>query len=168
MTVFHYQFEAIHPFFDGNGCTGRIILLLFLKLTALLDFPALYLSDYIIRHKKDYYLYLRKVTEEGDWLDWISFMLDMVEQTALKGRRQITVIEKLMTEMGKEIQEKLTKLYSKDLMEALFKLPYTKRSHLNSAGLGNLKTVGIYLKDLEDGGFLKSEQVGKEKTLFEL
>ncbi|HWK04128.1 MAG TPA: Fic/DOC family N-terminal domain-containing protein [Puia sp.] len=163
MAVIHYQFEAIHPFFDGNGRTGRIILLLYLKLTGLLDLPALYLSDYIIQHKNDYYAYLRKVTEEGEWLGWIWYMLDMVEQTALKGRGQIANIERLMTEMGTEIQKKLPKLYSKDLMEAIFKLPYTKRSHLESAGLGNLKTVGNYLKELEDSGFMKSEQVGKEK-----
>ncbi|WP_349316735.1 hypothetical protein [Chitinophaga sp. MM2321] len=87
----------------------------------------------------------------------------MVEQTALKGRNQIIEIEKLIEQMSAEIQEKLPKLYSKDLVEALFKLPYTKRSQLGMAGLGSLKTVGSYLKALENEGFLKSEQVGKEK-----
>ena len=163
MAVIHYQFEAIHPFFDGNGRTGRIILLLYLKLTGLLDLPALYLSDYIIQHKNDYYTYLRKITEEGDWQGWVLYMLDMVEQTAYKGRRQITHIEELMNGMGIQIQEKLPRLYSKDLMEVIFKLPYTKRSHLVSAGIGNLKTSGSYLFELEKAGFLKSEQVGREK-----
>ena len=163
MAIIHYQFEAIHPFFDGNGRTGRIILLLYLKMTGLLDLPALYLSNYIIHHKDKYYTTLRKVTEEGNWEDWIMYMLDMVEQTALKGRSQIAEIEKLMNKMGTEIQQKLPKIYSKDLMEELFRLPYTKRNQLENAGLGNLKTVGNYLKELENNGFLKSEQVGKEK-----
>ncbi|MCB0448316.1 MAG: Fic family protein [Gelidibacter sp.] len=163
MAIIHYQFEAIHPFFDGNGRTGRIILLLYLKLSGLMDLPALYLSSYIIEHKDEYYTNLRNVTENGSWEDWILYMLDMVEQTALKGRQQITEIEKLMNEMGTEIQEKLPKIYSKDLMEQLFKLPYTKRNQLKKAGIGNLKTVGNYLNELENEGFLSSEQVGKEK-----
>jgi len=163
MAIIHYQFEAIHPFFDGNGRTGRIILLLYLKLTNLLDLPALYLSSYIIEHKDEYYTNLRKVTEEGNWEDWIVYMLDMVEQTASKGRQQIAEIEKLMNTMGTEIQRILPRVYSKDLMEELFRLPYTKRNQLEKAGLGNLKTVGNYLINLEKAGFLTSEQVGKEK-----
>ena len=163
MAIIHYQFEAIHPFFDGNGRTGRIVLLLYLKMTGLMDLPALYLSNYIIQYKDKYYTNLRKVTEEGNWQDWIMYMLDMVEQTSLKGRKQIAEIEELMNEMGKKIQEQLPKIYSKDLMEELFRLPYTKRNQLERAGLGNLKTVGNYLKELENHGFLKSEQVGKEK-----
>ena len=163
MAIIHYQFEAIHPFFDGNGRTGRIILLLYLKLAGLMDLPALYLSSYIIEHKNEYYTNLRNVTEEGNWEAWILYMLDMVEQTASKGRQQIAEIEKLMNTMGTEIQKRLPKIYSKDLMEQLFRLPYTKRNHLEKAGLGNLKTVGNYLKELEKEGFLRSEQVGKEK-----
>jgi Fic family protein len=163
MAVIHYQFEAIHPFFDGNGRAGRIIILLYLQLTGLLDLPALYLSDYIIRNKDEYYGNLRRVTEDGDWSGWILYMLDMVEKTSLKGRQQIMEIEKLMEQMGAEIQKQLPRIYSKDLLEVLFKLPYTKRSQLELAGLGNIKTSGNYLKALEDKFFLKSEQVGKEK-----
>ena len=163
LALIHYQFEAIHPFIDGNGRTGRIILLLYLKLTGLLELPALYMSDYIIKHKSDYYTGLRLVTEKGDWESGIIYILDMVETTAIKGREQISLIEKLMSETGAEIQKKLPKVYSKDLMEVLFKLPYTKRAFLLSAGIGNLKTVGNYLNDLEKAGFLKSEYVGKEK-----
>ncbi len=163
LALIHYQFEAIHPFSDGNGRTGRIILLLYLKLVGLLELPALYLSNYIIDHKNEYYLNLRQVTEKGDWQSWIMYMLDMVENTAIKGRQQIATIEILMAKMGAEIQQQLPKIYSKDLMEVLFKLPYTKRSFLEKAGLGNLKTVGNYLNDLEKAGFLKGELVGKEK-----
>jgi Fic family protein len=163
MAIIHYQFEAIQPFFAGNGLTGRIILLLYLKFANLLDLPALYLSSYIIEHKDEYYSNLRKVTEEGNWEDWILYMLDMVEQTAFKGRQQIAEIENLMYKIGMEIQQKIPRIYSKDLMEQLFRLPNTKRNQLEKADLGNLKTVGNYLKELEKEGFLKSEQVGKEK-----
>lgn len=163
LALIHYQFEAIHPFIDGNGRTGRIIILLYLKLTGLLDLPALYMSEYIITHKQDYYLSLRRVTEKGDWKSWILYMLDMVEDTATKGRKQIASIERLMRTMSERIQNELPKLYSKDLMEVLFKLPYTKRIFLEQAGLGNLKTAGSYLNELEKAGILKSEMVGKEK-----
>ena len=122
MAIIHYQFEAIHPFFDGNGRTGRIILLLYLKLTGLIEFPALYLSSYIIKHKNNYYANLRNVTEKGDWETWILYMLDMIEQTAKEGRKQIAEIETVMTKMGIEIQKKLPKVYSKDLLEILFHL----------------------------------------------
>ncbi|WPU95702.1 Fic/DOC family N-terminal domain-containing protein [Mucilaginibacter sabulilitoris] len=163
LALIHYQFEAIHPFIDGNGRTGRIILLLYLKLTSLLKLPALYMSDYIIKHKSEYYTGLRLVTEKADWETWIIYILAMVESTAIKGREQISQIERLMSEMGAAIQKQLPKIYSKDLMEVLFKLPYTKRSFLIAAGIGNLKTVGNYLNDLEKAGFLISEYVGKEK-----
>lgn len=163
MALIHYQFDAIHPFFDGNGRTGRIILLLYLKLSGLIEMPALYLSRYIIEHKYDYYKGLRLITEKGNWENWVLYMLDMIQQTATKGRKRILQIENLMIETGKEIQKVLPKVYSKDLLEMLFKLPYTKRQYLVNAGLGNLKTVGIYLKELEEKNLLKSERVGKEK-----
>lgn len=163
MSIIHYQFEAIHPFFDGNGRTGRIILLLYLKLTGLLHLPALFLSRYIMENKDIYYKNLRAVTEKNDWQGWICYMLDMIETTAKKDRQRILHIEKLMGTMGNEIQEKLPKVYSMDLVQTIFRLPYTKRQFLEKAGLGNLKTVGNYLKQLEEQDFLISEQVGKEK-----
>ena len=163
MAIIHYQFEAIHPFFDGNGRTGRLIILFYLNLSGLLDLPALYFSKYIINNKNDYYVNLRKVTEKNNWVDWIIYMLDMIEQTALFDRKRISEIETLMNKMGSEIKTVLPKIYSKDLLEVLFKLPYTKRNYLERAGLGNKKTVGNYLNQLLEKGFLKSEQVGKEK-----
>ena len=96
MAILHYQFEAIHPFSDGNGRTGRILLLLYLKLSGLLQTPAIYLSEYIIKNKSEYYKCLRGVTENNDWENYILYMLDMVEQTSLKGRNQIAEIEELM------------------------------------------------------------------------
>ncbi|MFI5140304.1 MAG: Fic family protein, partial [Sphingobacteriales bacterium] len=158
LALIHYQFEAIHPFIDGNGRTGRIILLLYLKFTGLMELPALYMSNYIIKHKQDYYTGLRLVTEKNDWENWILYILDMIENTAIKGRQQIGRIELLMNEMGTAIQKQLpSKIYSKELMEVLFKLPYTKRSFLIAAGIGNIKTAGNYLNALEKAGFLQSE-----------
>ena len=163
MAMIHYQFEAIHPFYDGNGRTGRIILLLFLKYSGLMDPPALFLSGYILKNKQQYYHHLRQVTEKQNWEGWILFMLDMIEATAIGGARKIQMIEQEMEKMGGEVQKSLSALYSKELLEILFRLPYVKRAFLVGAGLGNSKTAGNYLNKLEAGGFLKSEMIGKEK-----
>lgn len=163
MALMHYQFEAIHPFSDGNGRTGRILLLLYLKLEKLLDIPAIYLSEYIIDNKAAYYKKLRLVTEKGDWESWILYMLDMIETTSEKGLLRLEGILALMEHMSMEIKVKLPKAHSKELIEILFRLPYTKRQHLIDAKLGTPKTVGNYLRELEQAGFLKSVKVGKEK-----
>ena len=117
-----------------------------------MELPALYLSNYIIQYKDKYYANLRKVTEEGNWQDWIMYMLDMVEQTSLKGRNQIAEIEELMNQMGKEIQEQLPKIYSKDLMEELFRLPYTKRNQLEKAGL--IQQLGNFIASYSGSNLL--------------
>lgn len=163
MAISHYQFEAIHPFSDGNGRTGRILLLLQLKQEQLLDIPALFLSEYIIEHKNKYYKGLRAVTEKNDWSKFILYMLDMVEKTAIKGLDRLETVIKVMETTGLDIKEKLPKVYSKDLVEVIFKLPYIKRQNLIDIGLGTPKTVGNYLIALEEKGFLKSVKVGKEK-----
>lgn len=163
MALMHYQFEAIHPFSDGNGRTGRILLLLYLKLSGLLDTPAIYLSEYIIKHKADYYKSLRGVTESNDWENYILYMLDMIEETSNKGLERLNKITTTMAKTAAEIKAKLPKIYSKDLIEILFRLPYTKRQHLIDENIGNPKTVGNYLIALEEHGFLKSVKVGKEK-----
>jgi len=163
MALMHYQFEAIHPFADGNGRTGRILLLLYLKLSGLLDTPAIYLSEYIIKNKTDYYKSLRSVTENNDWENYILYMLDMIEETSNKGLERLNKITTAMVRTAEEIKAKLPKVYSKDLVEILFRLPYTKRQHLIDENIGNPKTVGNYLQTLEKNGFLKSVKVGKEK-----
>lgn len=163
MALMHYQFEAIHPFSDGNGRTGRILLLLYLKLEKLLDTPAIYLSEFIIKNKSDYYTKLRQVTENNDWESWVLYMLEMVEYTAKKGLQRLKNVTELMELMTIEIKESLPKVYTKELVEILFRLPYTKRKFLIEANLGTPKTVGNYLILLEKAGFLRSEKVGKEK-----
>ena len=163
LALMHYQFEAIHPFSDGNGRTGRILLLLYLKVSGLLDIPAIYLSEYIIKNKAEYYQKLRGVTEKEEWEAYILYMLDMIEETSLKGLDRLNKIVTTMNKIADEIKKKLPKIYSKDLIEILFRLPYTKRQHLINEKIGNPKTVGNYLIALEENGFLKSVRVGKEK-----
>ena len=163
MALMHYQFEAIHPFSDGNGRTGRILLLLYLKLEKLLDTPAIYLSEYIIKNKTEYYKKLQGVTENNNWEDWILYLLDMIEYTANKGLQRLNDVTNLMEVMTEEIKARLPKVYTKELVEILFRLPYTKRQFLMDADLGTAKTVGNYLKELEKAEFLISEKVGKEK-----
>ena len=163
MALMHYQFEAIHPFSDGNGRTGRILLLLYLKMSKLLDIPAIYLSEYIIKNKPDYYKKLRNVTENNDYEGFILYMLDMVEITAKNSLIRLEEVINLMATMSENIKTELPKIYSKDLIEILFKLPYTKRQFLINAGLGTPKTVGNYLISLEEKNFLRSVKVGKEK-----
>lgn len=163
MALLHYQFEAIHPFADGNGRTGRILMLLYLKLSGLLEIPAIYLSDYIIGRKAEYYRMLRGVTEMNQWESYVLYMLDMVETTSQKALILLEKVVTLMETMSEQIKEKVPAAYSKELMEVLFKLPYTKRQVLIEAGLGTSKTVGNYLLALEKKGFLVSEKVGKER-----
>lgn len=163
MAVLHYQFEAIHPFADGNGRTGRILLLLFLKMEGLLDVPAIYLSEYIIAHKMEYYEKLRKVTEDGAWEEWTLYMLDMIEVTAEKGLIRLQKIIALMESMTEEIKVQVPKAYSRELIEILFRMPYSKRKYLIDAQLGTAKTVGNYLQELEVHGFLQSVRIGKER-----
>ena len=163
MALMHYQFEAIHPFADGNGRTGRILLLLYLKLSGLLDIPAIYLSEHIIKNKTAYYQNLRGVTEKDEWESYILYMLNMIEETSVKGLLRLHKIMQAMDKTADEIKQKLPKIYSKDLIEILFRLPYTKRQHLIEENIGNPKTVGNYLIKLEETGFLKSVKAGKEK-----
>ncbi len=163
MAVVHYQFEAIHPFSDGNGRTGRIINTLFLVLKDLLELPVLYLSKYIIEHKTEYYRLLRQVTEDYEWEPWILYMLDGVEQTAEFTREKIIAIRDLMMETMELAREKLPRrAYSKELIEILFRQPYTKVKFLVDANIAERKTAAEYLKQLEGIGILKSQKVGRE------
>lgn len=163
LALIHYQFEAIHPFYDGNGRTGRILNTLYLVLTGLLDQPVLYLSRYIIEHKNDYYRLLRQVTLAHEWEPWICYMLDAVEETARFTRQRILAIRTLMLDTMVHAKERLpSRVYSKDLMELLFRQPYVKGQYLVEAGLAERKTAANYLQELEKIGLLKSSKIGKE------
>ena len=162
MALVHYQFEAIHPFPDGNGRTGRILNILYLVDRGLLNLPVLYLSRYIIEHKAAYYEGLRRVTEEGAWGDWVFYMLDAVEQTSLRTRQQILDILALMETVRERVQREAPSVYSKDLIEQIFHQPYCKTSFLEQASLGTRQTCAKYLRELERMGVLQSKKFGRE------
>lgn len=163
LALSHYQFEAIHPFFDGNGRTGRIINILFLVVQDLLDLPVLYLSKQIIDDKPQYYRHLREVTENGRWEAWVLYMLEAVEVTARLTLQKILAIRALLDETLKLAKSKLSaRVYSKELIELIFRQPYTKGQFVVEAGLVERQTAAEYLKELEQIKVLKSHKVGKE------
>jgi Fic family protein len=163
MAVMHYQFEAIHPFEDGNGRTGRLINILYLMDKKLLNHPVLYLSEAIINQKQAYYSLLRRVTELEEWEPWILFMLDSVEQTSRRTMDQIDQITVLLAETIELARQNLpSRVYSKELMELLFEQPYCKVKFLTDRGIAKRQTAAEYLRELEEAGFLKSKQVGRE------
>ncbi len=162
MAIIHYQFESIHPFYDGNGRTGRIINILYLILNNLLDVPVLYLSSYIIEHKSEYYTLLNKVRKEDAWEEWVLYMLRGVEQTSLQSVVLIEKIVSLMDETKEILKANFSKFYSKDLLEILFKHPYTKITFLIDELGVTRKTATSYLKELEAYGILRSVKVGRE------
>lgn len=162
LAIQHYQFESIHPFYDGNGRTGRIINILYLILKGLLNEPVLYLSSFIIQNKGDYYRLLKEVRTKNNWEDWILYILKGIEQTAQSTITQINKINLLFNETQKMVQEKLPRIYSKDLIEQLFIHPYSKIEFLvNNLGIER-KAASRYLNGLEEIGILKSQQKGKE------
>lgn len=167
LALIHYQFEAIHPFEDGNGRTGRILNILFLVDKGLLDIPVLYLSRYIIEHKNEYYQLLRSVTEHGSWEEWVLFMLTAIEVTALSTYYKIWGIKKLLDETVEKCRGELpSTVYSKELIELIFVQPYSKVSTVVEAGLAKRQTAARYLQELEKIGVLKSEKIGKERIYF--
>jgi len=173
MAIIHYQFESIHPFYDGNGRTGRIINILYLILNDLLDLPVLYLSSYIIRTKHQYYNLLNTVRTEDSWEAWVLYILEGIRQTAIESVKRIEDITNLIQQTKETLREKLPKIYSKDLLEVLFKHPYTKISFLVEELNITRKTASSYLKAIEEIGLLESVKMGRDlyfinKQLFTL
>ena len=168
MAIIHHQFESIHPFYDGNGRTGRIINILYLILKDLLDIPVLYLSRYIITHKTDYYRLLQEVRTEDKWEERILYMLEAVEQTSLETVELINGINTLMITTQEKISAKLPKIYSKDLIEILFMHPYTKIEFLIDRLNLHRDTASKYLKELETIGILKPIKIGRSKYFINL
>ena len=165
MAIQHYQFEAIHPFADGNGRTGRILNILFLVEQGLLDTPILYLSRYVIHNKSDYYRLLLEVTRDQAWEPWILFMLDCVRETCSWTTEKIKAIRDLMQHTSLYIQQELPKIYSWELAAALFKQPYCRIGNLVSTNIAKRQTASVYLKQLCEIGVLQEYKSGRE-TLF--
>ena len=160
MAIIHYQFESIHPFYDGNGRVGRIINVLYLVLSDLLRLPILYLSRYIIRNKNEYYTLLRTLPETGNWETWVFYMLDAVEQTSKETIVLVNKIRELMLQYKHDIREQLPKIYSQDLINNLFKHPYTKIEFVMRDLKVTRKTASKYLSALSDTGFLQKAKIG--------
>jgi Fic family protein len=163
MAVGHYQFEAIHPFTDGNGRTGRILNILFLLHAGLLRIPVLYLSRHLIQHKVEYYRLLRGVTERAEWENWLLFILTGVEETAEWTTGRIVAIRDLLDETLAHCRSRLpSKVYSKELVELVFTQPYCKIQLLVEAGIAKRQTASVYLQELEKIGVLHAEKQGRE------
>jgi Fic family protein len=165
MAIQHYQFEAIHPFTDGNGRTGRVINILFLVEQGLLDSPILYLSRHIIQNKAQYYQLLNGVTHNQAWEPWIEYMLRGVEETCSWTTDKIKAIRELMQHTSQYVQKQLPKTYTWELVEALFRQPYCRINNLVAAGIAKRQTASVYLKQLCDIGVLREHKSGRE-TLF--
>jgi len=159
MAIIHFQFESIHPFYDGNGRTGRIINILYLILQKLQTLPILYLSSYIIKHKSDYYRLLQEVREKNSWEEWVLFMVDGIEVTSRETIDLIIKIRELMMTYKNKLRDNY-KFYSQDLLNNLFKHPYTKIEFIvNDLNVSRL-TAANYLNKLAEDGLLKKEKLG--------
>lgn len=173
LAILHYQFESIHPFYDGNGRTGRIVNVLYLMLKGLLDSPILYLSGFIIHNKGEYYRLLREVTFNNVWEPWILYILKGIEQTATDTIKQVNSINRLILETIEKVKAEKPQVYSKEFIELLFEHPYSKIEHLEFKGIAKRKTAGKYLSELAEIGILVPQKIGKEiiyinKALYEL
>lgn len=163
MAVMHYQFEAIHPFTDGNGRTGRVLNILFLIQQGLLDIPVLYLSRFFINHKADYYSLLRGVTEEGNWRQWILYVLEAVAETAAWTTDKIKAVQDLLADTCDYVHRKQPKIYSRELVETIFEQPYCRISNVVERRIAKRQTASVYLKELVKIGVLKELKAGREK-----
>ena len=163
MAVGHYQFEAIHPFTDGNGRTGRVLNSLFLIQENLLTLPILYLSRYIIRHKADYYRLLLNVTCKDAWEEWVLYILKGVEETALWTTAKIDAIRTLSVHTVEYVRKKLPKVYSLELINVIFERPYCRIQNLVDAKIAERQAASRYLKQLAEIGVLEEQTVGREK-----
>ena len=163
MAVMHYQFEAIHPFTDGNGRTGRILNLLFLVEKGLIDLPILYLSRYVVASKPDYYRLLLRVTAEAQWEEWILYMLEAIRSTAIWTTSKIMAIRDLLEATAETMRERVPKIYSRELAEIVFVQPYCRIGDLVEAGIAQRQAASVYLKALTDIGILAERRAGREK-----
>ncbi len=163
LAIIHYQFESIHPFYDGNGRTGRIINILYLVLKGLLESPILYLSSYIIRNKSAYYRLLQEVRTSEKWEEWIVYILTGIEEMSEETLKLVKKINIEVEIMSMEIKERLPKIYSKELIDLLFYEFYTKTIYIENGLSVTRKTAANYLVSLENEGFLTSEKIGKER-----
>ena len=162
MAVMHYQFEAIHPFMDGNGRTGRILNILYLVYQGLLDVPMLYLSRFFIENRNDYYQYLREVTENGSWQQWILYILEAVEQTSRDTAEKIEAINRLIDNVMIKARGKTKAVEREGFVDLLFKWPYCKISIVERELACSRITATRYLNEIVELGLLERVKMGRE------
>lgn len=162
MALIHYQFEAIHPFSDGNGRTGRILNVLYLIQQELLGLPVLYLSHYIIQNKPDYYRLLREVTENANWTEWVLFVVNGVAETSAMTLKKINTIIQLKQVAENQIKDEFKSTFSKELVELLFSFPYIKIGILEQYGIAKRQTGSEYLKKIAQLGWLRPVKMGRD------
>ena len=163
MAIGHYQFEAIHPFTDGNGRTGRILNILYLVEQELLEVPVLYMSRDIIASRTEYYTLLNDVTVSGHWEPWVLYLVNVVEHTALWTMAKIHAMRWLIEETKRYVHAKAPGIYTHELVELLFEQPYCRIANIVDAGLAQRQTASTYLKQLCDIGVLLEQRVGRDK-----
>jgi Fic family protein len=163
MAVGHYQFEAIHPFTDGNGRTGRVLNSLYLIHEKLLTLPILYLSRYMIQHKSEYHRLLLAVTSDGAWEDWVLYILNGVEETAKWTTTKIEAIRLLSSHTADYVRRKCPKIYTRELVDLIFELPYCRIQNVVQARIAKRQSASVYLKQLVEIGVLEERAVGREK-----
>jgi len=166
VALLHYQFEAIHPFTDGNGRTGRILNILYLLQEGLLEVPVLYLSRYILERRSDYYGLLRGVTENAAWEPWILYVLDAMEETARWTLQRISAIQRLMEHTREFMLREESGIYSRELLELLFIQPYVRIGNVIESGIASRDTASLYLKKLVRAGVLFERKRGRDKLFF--
>jgi Fic family protein len=162
MALVHYQFEAIHPFADGNGRTGRIMNVLYLVHQQLLSIPVLYLSSFIVKNKADYYRMLQNVTEKKEWKPWILFMQNAVAETAALTLQKIEDIMQLKEQLDKEVKAVLKNTFTGELVDLMIAYPYLKIKVLEKNDIAKRQTASLYLKKLADANLLEPVRFGKE------
>ena len=161
MALLHYQFEAIHPFSDGNGRTGRILNALYLVQQELLTQPVLYLSSYIVKYKTEYYQLLRGVTEQNNWHDWVMYMLTALIETAQLTTRKIRSMLLLKDAFETQMKQIMGSSFSYELLQLMFALPYLKVDLLEKKKIAHRQTASGWLKKLSDAGILKPQKIGR-------
>ena len=162
MAIIHHQFESIHPFYDGNGRTGRILNVLYLVKEGLLTSPILYLSGYMNRNRSEYYRLLQETRKTGNWEDWVLFILQGIVETAESTASQIRKIKNIMSSQKHSIREKLPKIYSHELLNNIFSHPYTKIEYVMKDINVSRITAVRYLQELVNIGILSKKKIGRE------
>ena len=161
LALIHYQFEAIHPFADENGRTGRIVNTLYLVQRGLLTQPVLYLSSYIIEYKTEYYQLLRGITETGNWQDWILYMLTAIAETSKMTTVKIRRILSLKEELGDMMKGVLGASYNYELLQEMFALPYLKIDTLERKKIAHRQTASSWLNKLSEAEILQPKKIGR-------